>query len=522
MISQVGKTSSSTTSTTYNYTYDDNGNITQITNASGVIQNKYYYDALGQLVREDNRALNSTYTYSYDTAGNITAKKRYAFTTGTLGSVLNTFSYTYGDSTWKDLLTYHNGNYISYDTIGNPVMIDNAELTWQGRTLTEYYNGDYEYLNFGYNADGIRTSKEYSCPETGAYGKHTYVLNGSQILSETYTYEDYDGNVENWTIVYIYDETGSPIGMKYREPYYAAGVYDCFFFEKNLQGDIVAVYNANGIKLLTYDYDAWGNCTESYASQFLPGGAVHNPFRYRGYYYDRETGWYYLQSRYYNPEWGRFLNADGYLSIGTGLMGYNMFAYCNNDPANRLDMDGEHPEELFDTIDAAAIDFALYINEKSIKDGCEYSSYIYSKTIYEERTIIYTSPIIFAKNPFIWLINLFTNKSSVRTKTIKVKITKYTYVEPSKGGKDNVILPVLGYLFVPNKVALLHTHGFYLPEYGKGNDNFSYPDKWIANITGLPFYVATPAGILKKYNPSNKEEKDLPIKIPYDPNHPYK
>jgi len=73
------------------------------------------------------------------------------------------------------------------------------------------------------------------------------------------------------------------------------------------------------------------------------GGAVYNPFRYRGYYYDVETGWYYLQSRYYNPEWGRFLNADGYLSTGTGLMGYNMFAYCNNDPINCIDTQGNLP-----------------------------------------------------------------------------------------------------------------------------------------------------------------------------------
>jgi len=524
LISQVGKTSGSTTSTTYNYTYDNNGNITQITNASGVIQNKYYYDALGQLTREDNRAFNSTYTYSYDNAGNITSKKRYAFTTGTLGSVLNTLSYTYVDSTWKDLLTNYNGTSISYDTIGNPTTIGYAELTWQGRELTSYNDSESYELSFGYNADGIRTYKKVCDNLIGETFIHEYILNGTQIICEAVYYVGDDLELEErYRIVYLYDETGAPVGMKYREPSYAAGVFDCYFFEKNLQGDIIAVYNSNGTKLITYDYDAWGKCTTTYVAGYSAcGGAVYNPFRYRGYYYDVETGWYYLQSRYYNPEWGRFLNADGYLSTGTGLMGYNMFAYCNNDPANRLDMDGEHPGELFDTIDAAAIDFALYINEKSIKDGCEYSSYIYSKTIYEERTIIYTSPIIFAKNPFIWLINLFTNKSSVRTKTIKVKITKYTYVEPSKGGKDNVILPVLGYLFVPNKVALLHTHGSYLPEYGKGNDNFSYPDKWIANITGLPFYVATPAGILKKYNPSNKEEKDLPIKIPYDPNHPYK
>ncbi len=66
-----------------------------------------------------------------------------------------------------------------------------------------------------------------------------------------------------------------------------------------------------------------------------------NPFRYRGYYYDIETGLYYLQSRYYNPEWGRFLNADGYVSTGTGVLGYNMFAYCNNNPVMKVDPNGE-------------------------------------------------------------------------------------------------------------------------------------------------------------------------------------
>ena len=68
---------------------------------------------------------------------------------------------------------------------------------------------------------------------------------------------------------------------------------------------------------------------------------TYNPFRYRGYYYDVETGYYYLQTRYYDPEWGRFLNADGYISTGTGMLGYNMFAYCNNNPVINTDPNGD-------------------------------------------------------------------------------------------------------------------------------------------------------------------------------------
>ena len=91
-------------------------------------------------------------------------------------------------------------------------------------------------------------------------------------------------------------------------------MFDCFFFEKNLQGDIIGVYNSTGKRIGTYTYDAWGNFNYSLASgnTALETRIVFrlNPFRYRGYYYDVETGYYYLQSRYYNPEWGRFLNAD--------------------------------------------------------------------------------------------------------------------------------------------------------------------------------------------------------------------
>jgi len=147
--------------------------------------------------------------------------------------------------------------------------------------------------------------------------------------------------VNEYMLVYIYDEAGSPIGLKYREPSYAEGVYDCYFFEKNLQGDIISIFDTTGFKIGAYNYDAWGNFTIDSAASGIEREIVYeiNPFRYRGYYYDTETGWYYLQSRYYNPEWGRFLNADGQLN--GDILGCNQFSYCGNNPVIRTDFSGK-------------------------------------------------------------------------------------------------------------------------------------------------------------------------------------
>lgn len=132
--------------------------------------------------------------------------------------------------------------------------------------------------------------------------------------------------------------------MKYRTQYYAEGVFDCYFFEKNLQGDIVAVYDADGTRIGAYVYDAWGNVKVAYGSNNYVVTTL-NPFRYRGYYYDVETGLYYLQSRYYNPSWGRFLNVDACLY--NNILGFNMFAYCYNNPVNYIDPYGESAKTLF-------------------------------------------------------------------------------------------------------------------------------------------------------------------------------
>ena len=119
-----------------------------------------------------------------------------------------------------------------------------------------------------------------------------------------------------------------------------------FFFKTNIQGDVLAVYNASGTEVMKITYDAWGNFTDTVSTMSYPPSteqlqALAIPFRYRGYVYDQETGFYYLNSRYYDPVMHKFLNADGLISTGQGLLGNNMYAYCNNNPVMYVDPTGE-------------------------------------------------------------------------------------------------------------------------------------------------------------------------------------
>ena len=143
-------------------------------------------------------------------------------------------------------------------------------------------------------------------------------------------------------LIYVYDEAGSPIGFKYRTTGYAIGAFDSYVFEKairkNVQGDITAIYNTSGTSVATYKYDAWGNVISATGTM-----ASVNPFRYRGYYYDTETGFYYVSSRYYDPAIGRFINADdiSYLGADDELTGYNLYSYCGNNPVMYADPEGK-------------------------------------------------------------------------------------------------------------------------------------------------------------------------------------
>ena len=329
--------------TTFGYTYDSKGNITKITNSRDD-DITYTYDDLGQLISEVKG--NTTLTYTYDNAGNITSitstteqssggipdpgfkpiikaviNPSVVTTTNTLG---------YSNSQWGDLLTSYNGTAITYDGIGNPLSYYNGTsytFTWEGRRLVGAVKGAMT-MSFAYNDEGIRTSKTVNGVTT------TYYVNGGRIVAES-------NNLR--TMVYIYDASGSPIGMMYRTPSYTANTFDVFWYEKNLQGDIIGVCNSEGDTLVSYNYsDAWGNYTVSYANDGGSTGAQYNPFRYRGYYYDTDLGMYYLQSRYYDAKICRFISADSYISTGQGMISFNMFAYCNNNPVNYYDPCGDN------------------------------------------------------------------------------------------------------------------------------------------------------------------------------------
>ena len=131
---------------------------------------------------------------------------------------------------------------------------------------------------------------------------------------------------------FFYDNTGAPIAFWY---FPDGGSRVTGYYFTNQQGDVVRIEDPDGNVLASYSYDAWGKAYKSSGSM-----RNINPLRFRGYYYDTETGFYYLQSRYYDPVVSRFINADSYASTGQGFLGYNMFAYCGNNPVSRVDADG--------------------------------------------------------------------------------------------------------------------------------------------------------------------------------------
>ena len=284
--------------------YDSNGRLVKILDSGSSTTTRaiYGYDQQGQLT---SATVGGTrYTYTYDTAGNIQSKK--------VGST--TTNYTYGNSAWRDLLTAYNGGSITYSG-GNPTKYyDGSTFTWtQGRRLATAKVGSTN-ISYAYDMAGVRSSK--------TVGSTTYKFT---TLSGLVTRQTGGGK----TIDFVYDENNQPLAMKYNNTLY--------YYVLNAQGDVVRIVNSSRSTVASYTYDPWGKIISSSGTL-----ADINPLRYRGYYYDTETGFYYLQSRYYDPEIGRFINADSYASTdATGLLSTNMFAYCENDPVNRSDPSGE-------------------------------------------------------------------------------------------------------------------------------------------------------------------------------------
>ena len=205
-----------------------------------------------------------------------------------------------------------------------------ATITKDGATWTNTYN-----------QDGMRIRRTNG---TVTYG---YVYNGSQLSQMT---------VGSNTLNFSYDANGIPMSVSYNGTTY--------YYATNLQGDVTAILNASGSPVVSYTYDAWGNPLTVTGSLATTLG-THNPLRYRGYVYDTETELYYLQSRYYNPDTGRFLNADAFTSTGQGFTGNNMFAYCGNNPVARKDDGGAFWDTIFDVVSLVSSVAEVIVNPTS-------------------------------------------------------------------------------------------------------------------------------------------------------------
>ena len=250
---------------------------------------------------------------TYDDAGNMLTRKKYSYTTGTLGSVLSTQTLTYGNATWGDVLTAINGTAVTSDAIGNVLNDGTWTYTWKnGRQLATMSKSGVTW-SFAYDASGMRTQR------TNGSTTYNYTYDDSTLVRMT---------VGNNTLIFTYGVNSRPMAVNYN------GVD--YYYVTNAQGDVIAIVNSAGAEVVTYTYDAWGNILSTGGPMASTLGA-YNPLRYRGYVYDQETGLYYLQSRYYDPHLCRFINADTYVSTGQGILGHNMFAYCRNNPVSRKD-----------------------------------------------------------------------------------------------------------------------------------------------------------------------------------------
>lgn len=235
---------------------------------------------------------------------------------------------------------------------GNPTQITNFEykdniynkatFDWEGRNLIniKVYNSSLAVIAeiiYTYNDQGIRIEKIVD----DMFGKikYEYKLSGTQLIAEK---KSVYNNVSlvwdlNYSLIYSYDYDGTLVGITH---VYSSGYTVDYIVVSNIQGDVTHLLTAYGNEVVHYQYDAYGNVLDISGS-----GANHigtfNSIRYRGYIYDTETSFYYLRTRYYNPEISRFINSDGLLGRDTSLKSANMYAYCENNPIAYVDPEGE-------------------------------------------------------------------------------------------------------------------------------------------------------------------------------------
>ena len=302
----------------YGYNYTDTGNVENVYEDGKKVA-VYTYDELNQLVWYADTRTGRYIRIVYDNYGNIQKMESYSLGTNWAPvKLLETRTYSYGDTNWKDKLTEFDGDSITYDKNGNPLTYrDDMTFEWENGRILKNINTSDKAIQMSYDSNGMRTQKSVDGVKTNYYYDSS---NNLFALTQG-----------NDTLFFYYDNSGEVMSVSCNGTMY--------YYIKDLQGDITEIVDKDGNSVAEYAYDAWGNMlTENNGT--LAVGKL-NPFRYRSYVYDEETGLYYLQSRYYDPLTGRFLNADVYCDTYTGNpLSTNMFAYCENDAINYVDNDG--------------------------------------------------------------------------------------------------------------------------------------------------------------------------------------
>ena len=315
----------------WSYEYDNVGNITKITSGTKVIT--YQYDELNQLIRENNGVLGTTVLYTYDAGGNMTSRKTYAYTEGTPQTLQKNENLSYRTDGWKDQLVSWNGYRYVYDAGGNPTLLRGVPLTWgEGRRLKRV-SLSWGTVDFAYDSDGKRVRK------TSGGNITTYYYNGN-VLSGLVRKASKDAGTTGTgtTVQFVYDTQGKPFMLRMN------GKTDYFYLYNGL-GDVTGLVDSSNQVVVRYQYNSWGKVTSTQDTSGV-SLATLNPFRYRKYVYDPETGLYCLGSRYYDPEVGRFVNADDtdvIFAKPQELGSKNLYAYCDNNPVAREDYAGEFP-----------------------------------------------------------------------------------------------------------------------------------------------------------------------------------
>ncbi len=305
---------------TYSYEYTDGGKIkseylsSTLQGAAQSLDKTEYTYSNGQLTAAENSS--TKWLYTYDDRGNITLSKEYSVAIDDSGEKVytlideNTYTYSTG---WLDELMSYNSEQFAYDDSGNPTLYRGTAMSWtMGRQLASYGSNSYTY-----NEEGIRTSKTVGGVKT------SYYLDGTNIIYQTNGTD---------SLYFFYDRNSELVGFKHSGNNY--------YYVKNLQGDITDIADSNGNIIASYTYDPWGKVLSVTGTNIAIGNL--NPFRYRSYYYDIDSSLYYLQSRYYDPDIGRFINCDdiNYIGIRDTVVSFNPFVYCENDPVNYIDPTG--------------------------------------------------------------------------------------------------------------------------------------------------------------------------------------